>query len=121
MTERELFLATIGGGVPDRIPVFDLEPADSTVELWRRQGLPTGVSVAEHFGLELHEAVGLEIRSAPFYRGAPDLLDGLDRFDRHYDPDLPARYGDNYEEKARRLRRQGRVVYAASPTPDTSK
>ncbi len=110
MTERDRFLATIGGGVPDRIPVFDLEPAESTVGLWRRQGLPEGVTVDEHFSLELHEPVGLEIRSAPFYRGAPDLLDGLEAFDRHYDPDDPDRIPSDLEERCARAHRNGRVV-----------
>ena len=62
------------GGESDRFPFFDLEPSDDTVRLWRRQGLPTGVSVAEHFDLEPHHDVGLVLRSAPFYRKAPDLL-----------------------------------------------
>jgi hypothetical protein len=110
MTERERFLSIIGGGAPDRVPVFDLEPAEDTVALWRRQGLPRGVSVAEHFGLEVHEQVGLEIRSSPFYRGAPDLLDGLDAFDRHYDPDDPDRIPSDVDARCERAHRDGRVV-----------
>lgn len=69
MNERERFHATLGGGEADRIPVFDLEPADSTVELSGDQGLPRRTSVVEYFHFEIHESVGLEIRSAPFYRG----------------------------------------------------
>jgi hypothetical protein len=67
--------------------------------------------VAGHFNLEPHHSVGLTLRSYPFFRKTPGILDDPDAFDRHYDPGLPARYGDNYEEKVRRLRRQGRVVY----------
>jgi uroporphyrinogen decarboxylase len=110
MTETERFHATLGGGTPDRIPVFDLEPHASTLELWWRQGLPPGTTVAEHFGLETHESVGLEIRSAPFYEGAPDLLTSPDAFDRHYDPDDPDRLPPDFEERCARLRRAGRVV-----------
>lgn len=110
MTERGRFLATVGGGAPDRIPAFDLEPHDSTIELWYEQGLPAGTSVAAHFGLEEHHSVGLEIRSKPFYRGAPDLLDGLEAFDRHYDLDDPDRLPADFVERVERLHRAGRVV-----------
>jgi hypothetical protein len=110
MTEKGRFLATIGGGRPDRIPVFDLEPTDSTVALWREQGLPDGVEPAEYFGLELHEPVGLEIRSSPFYKGAPDLLESADAFNRHYDPDDPDRIAPDVVERCERLHREGRVV-----------
>jgi hypothetical protein len=110
MTEKQRFRATLGGGVPDRLPVFDLEPHESTVNLWRRQGLPRGTSVAAHFGLETHESVGLEIRSAPFYRGAPDLLESRDAFARHYDADDPDRVPADFESRCARVNREGRVL-----------
>jgi hypothetical protein len=111
MTEKQRFLATLEGGQPDRIPVFDLEPHDSTLERWWRQGLPRRTTVAEHFGLETHESVGLEIRSSPFYRGAPDLLESLDAFERHYDLDDPDRLPADVEARCARWHREGRVVY----------
>jgi len=110
LTERERFLAAIGGGTPDRIPVFDLEPGDATLELWREQGLPRGTGVAEFFDLETHESVELEIRSKPFYKGAPDLLDGPEAFARHYDLDDPDRLPADFEARCERLHREGRVV-----------
>lgn len=111
MTERERFLATLLGGAADRFPFFDLEPHDSTLEIWWKQGLPRGTAVAEEFGLEIHEPVGLEIRSAPFYEMAPDLLESPDAFARHYDPDDPDRLPEDFEERCARVRRQGRVLY----------
>ncbi len=110
MTEKERFLAAIGGGIPDRIPFFDLEPGDSTLELWRDQGLPGDMSVAEFCGLETHKPVGLEIRSKPFYRGAPNLLNSLEAFQRHYDPDDPDRIAADFEARCARLNREGRIV-----------
>ena len=110
MTERERFLATLLGGSADRFPFFDLEPADSTLELWYEQGLPRGTTAAEHFRLETHESVGLEIRSAPFYEMAPDLLESPDAFLRHYDPDDPDRLPTDFEKHCARVRRQGRVL-----------
>jgi hypothetical protein len=111
MTEQQRFLATLGAGEADRFPFFDLEPAESTVEIWQRDGLPPDTSVAEHFGLETHVSVGLQLRSKPFYGGACDLADGLEAFDRHYDPDDPDRYPEDLEELCRQVRREGKVLY----------
>jgi hypothetical protein len=110
MTERERFLATLLGGRADRFPFFDLEPADSTLELWRDQGLPRQTTVAEHFRLETHESVGLEVRAAPFYEMAPDLLQSPDAFRRHYDTGDPDRLPVDWQEHCARVRRQGRVL-----------
>lgn len=111
MTESERFLATLLGRSADRFPVFDLEPADSTLELWYEQGLPRATTVAGHFRLETHESVGLEVRSAPFYEMAPDLLESSDAFARHHDPDDPDRLPRGFERHCARVRRQGRVLY----------
>lgn len=111
MTERERFLATLLGGNADRFPFFDLEPADSTLEIWLDQGLPRQKTVAEHFGLETHESVGLEIRSAPFYEMAPDLLQSPEAFARHYDPDDPDRLPSDFEERCAGVHEAGRVLY----------
>ena len=111
MIEKERFLATLLGGDADRFPFFDLEPADSTLEIWRRGGLPRSSSVADFFGLEPHASVGLELRSAPFYKGAPGLLESLESFDRHYDPDDPERYARGFERRGECLNREGRVLY----------
>jgi len=111
MTQQERFLATLLGGGADRFPFFDLEPADSTLELWWDQGLPERTTVAEHFRLESHESVGLEVRSAPFYEMARDLLESPDAFFRHYDPDDPDRLPRGFVRHCARVRRQGRVLY----------
>jgi hypothetical protein len=111
ITEKERFRATLAGGGADRFPFFDLEPADETLRAWRRQGLPRRTSVADFFGLEMHHPVGVELRSVPFYRKAPDLLSDPESFRRHYDPDDRRRYPRGYVKKCRDLGRAGHVVY----------
>ncbi len=111
MNERERFLATLLGGKTDRFPFFDLEPADDTVARWRREGLPERVSVAEFFDLEIHHRLDLEIRSAPFYHQAPDLLEDPAAFSRHYDVDDRERYPRGFAAACRRATREGHVVY----------
>jgi hypothetical protein len=110
MTEKERFLGTLLGGDADRFPFFDLEPAEDTIERWHTEGLPRNTSVAEFFHLEPHHQLGVEIRSAPFYRGAPDLLDDPAAFARHYDIDDPDRFPSGWADDARRAHREGRVV-----------
>jgi Uroporphyrinogen decarboxylase (URO-D) len=110
MTEKERFLATLLGGDADRFPFFDLEPSGDTIRVWRRQGLPKRRSIAEFFNLEEHHSVGLELRSAPFYRKAPDLLSDPASFHRHYDPNDSRRYPRGLEQRCAQLDREGRVV-----------
>jgi uroporphyrinogen-III decarboxylase len=114
MTEKERFLATLLGGTADRFPFFDLEPYKETVRLWRRQGLPRRTSVVDYFGLEPHSSVGLELRSDPFYRKAPDLLTNPKSFRRHYDPDDSRRYVKRFEKRCKKLDDAGRVLYVTA-------
>ena len=111
MTEKERFSGTLLGKDTDRFPFFDLEPEEETLERWIREGFSRDVSVVEAFNLEPHFSVGLMLRSAPFFRMAPDLLQDPSAFDRHYDPDDPARYEKNFVERANSLRQEGRVLY----------
>ena len=114
MTEKERLLATLLGGESDRFPFFDLEPSDETIRAWRRQGLPKRLSVAEFFDLELHHSVGLELRSAPFYHKAPDLLSDPASFRRHYDPKDSRRYAKGLVKRCKRLDRAGHVLYVVA-------
>ena len=111
LSQKQRFLGTLMGTGADRFPFFDLEPADETIERWHREGLPPKKSVAEYFNLETHHSVGLTIRSYPYFKKAPDLLHDPSSFARHYDPDEPSRYAKNFVERAKRLARDGRVVY----------
>ena len=110
MSEKERFLRTLLGKDADRFPFFDLEPEEETCDRWRQEGLSSDVSVAETFGLETHYSVGLTLRSSPFFRMAPDLLHDPSAFDRHYDPDDPARYEKDFVGRADRLIQEGRVL-----------
>ena len=111
MTHRQRLLGTLLGEETDRFPFFDLEPEDDARKRWRREGLPRHRSVSAHFKLEPHYSVGLTLRSYPFYRGTPGILDDPSVFDRHYDPDQRSRYARNFVKKAERLRQEGRVLY----------
>lgn len=111
MTQRQRLLGTLLGEETDRFPFFDLAPEEDTLRRWRREGLPRRRSVATHFNLEPHYSVGLTLRSYPFYRRTPDILDDPSAFNRHYDPDQQSRYKRNFVKQGQRLRQKGRVLY----------
>ncbi len=112
MTEKERFLNTLLGKEADRLPNYDLEPAEDTLERWRREGLPADCSVAEFFSLEVHHPAGLMLRSFPYFQAAPDLLGDPAAFERHYDPDHPGRLEQDFERECGNANRKGRVVYS---------
>ena len=111
VSQRKRFLNSLLDKGADRFPYFDLDPDRSTLKRWRREGLPRWKSFARHFNLELHHSVGLMLRSYPFYRKAPDLLQTPSAFKRHYDPDQRSRYPRGFANRCKRLRRQGHVLY----------
>jgi hypothetical protein len=73
--------------------------------------LPRDQSVATHFKLEPHHSCGLTLRSYPFFRMTPGILDDPAIFHKHYHPDQPARYARNFSARCNRLRKKGRVIY----------
>ncbi len=110
MDEKQRFLATFRGDGADRFSFFDLEPDEATVKRWRSQGLPRDRSVADFFGLERHHAAGVMLRSHPYFKPAPGLLDDPAAFDRHFSLDNPDRFADDLAERGQRLAAKGRVV-----------
>ncbi|HUU30726.1 MAG TPA: uroporphyrinogen decarboxylase family protein [Phycisphaerae bacterium] len=52
MTRRERFLRTMRFGAPDRPASAAYFAYDSTRERWEREGLPKGVDLNEHFGMD---------------------------------------------------------------------
>lgn len=111
VTQKQRFLGTLLGDGADRFPFFDLEPSEDTLRRWHHEGLPPRKSVSEYFNLEEHHSVGLMLRGYPYYKKAPNLLHDPSSFGRHYDPDEPSRYAKGFVKRAKRLTREGRVLY----------
>ena len=111
VTQKQRFLNTLLGDGSDRFPFYDLEPDEDTVSRWHGEGFPKGASFSEYFHLEPHFSIGLTLRSYPFFHMAPDLLHDPSSFDRHYNPDDPARYDRDFVKHGENLEKEGRVVY----------
>jgi len=61
MDSRERMLKALHHEEPDRVPIND-GPWGTTVDRWHREGLPAGVSPADHFGYEM---VGMGCDTTP--------------------------------------------------------
>jgi uroporphyrinogen decarboxylase len=57
MTARERIARVLSGGVPDRVPIHDSFWA-TTVQRWRREGLPPGISPEDYFQTEIVRIAG---------------------------------------------------------------
>lgn len=111
VTQKQRFLKTLLGDGSDRFPFYDLEPDEETLSRWHGEGFPKGIPFEEYFNLEAHHSIGLMLRSYPFFQKAPDLLQDPSSFDRHYNPDDPARYAKDFVKQSEILEKEGRVVY----------
>jgi hypothetical protein len=111
VTQKQRFLKTLLGDGSDRFPFYDLEPDEETISRWHGQGFPKGAPFSEYFNMEKHHSIGLTLRSSPFFHMAPDLLRDPSSFDRHYNPDDPPRYAENFVKQSELLEKEGRVVY----------
>jgi uroporphyrinogen decarboxylase len=52
MNSRERIATVLSGGIPDRVPIHD-GFWKTTVDRWRREGMPQGISPHDFFGLEM--------------------------------------------------------------------
>ena len=52
MTSQERIETVLSGGVPDRVPFQDSYWA-TTIQRWRREGLPVDISPHDYFGCEI--------------------------------------------------------------------
>jgi uroporphyrinogen decarboxylase len=55
MTPRQRLKTVLAGHIPDRVPVVDISFWPETLERWRKEGLPSGITPADHFALDCIE------------------------------------------------------------------
>ena len=66
MTERERFKETLLFGKPDKITFQPGDPRESTLELWRKQGLPEEMDWKEY----INKKISVELQSV---ESSPDM------------------------------------------------
>ena len=69
MNDRERFRRLMRGQQVDRPPFLEEGVRDAVLERWRKQGLPSGKTHMEMFGLTPHENVGPDLKFVSTYFG----------------------------------------------------
>lgn len=66
MNSRERFQCIMHFGIPDRIPVWDLEGiAEQTVRLWSPERLPLGMEIRDYVGFDRDEQIPIDMNPIP--------------------------------------------------------
>lgn len=60
MTSRERLDVSFRHGIPDTVPIVDISYWTPTLERWRKEGLPEGVSPQEFLGLDIMSNFGVD-------------------------------------------------------------
>ena len=60
LTSHERFLRMFQHREADRVPIID-SPWEATIERWRREGMPEGMSFVDYFGLDKMAHIGADI------------------------------------------------------------
>jgi hypothetical protein len=108
MNDRERFRCLMRGERVDRPPLLEEGVRDEVLHLWRRQGLPSGKTHIDLFGLTPHENVGPDLKYAPSEFGR--VFDLSAREYRRAFEVSPRRFPANWCETIRRLENRNHVV-----------
>ncbi len=92
----------------DRPPLLEEGVREEVIDRWRTQGLPAQKTHVEIFGLTPHENVEPDLRFRPRYFGR--VLDLPARGYRRAFRASPARLGDEWKDRAARLRDRHHIV-----------
>jgi len=92
----------------DRPPFLEEGVRDGVLDLWRKQGLPSGKTHIDVFGLTPHERVGPDLKYVPSYFGR--IFDLSAREYRRAFDISPRRFPENWNETVRRLENRDHVV-----------
>ncbi len=92
----------------DRPPFLEEGVRDEVLDLWRKQGLPSGKTHVDVFGLTPHENVGPDLKYVPSYFGRIFDLSASE-YRKAFDISL-RRFPEDWNETVRRLENRDHVV-----------
>lgn len=102
MTTRERMLKMLAHREADRVPVTD-GPWGSTLERWRREGLPRDAPWQDYFGLDCFRGIGVD--NSPRY---PAQL--VEETEEYRVPGASWRWPRNWDRMGSGIRRRGRLT-----------
>lgn len=128
MNSRERVLCVVEGGIPDRVPLYD-SYWETTIERWRREGLPEGTSPGEYFGTDEIVRIGGDytlqmpervVEESGFSRTYWDS-DGALRKDLHVPEGWTSQWLDfTIQDREDWLRQRHRMAFDESRIPDSA-
>ena len=108
MNDRERFRRLMRGEGVDRPPFFEEGVRDEVIDLWRKQGLPSGKTHVDLFGLTPHENVGPDLKYSSRYFGRVFDLSARE-YRKAFDVSA-RRFPADWEDTVRRLEERDHVV-----------
>jgi hypothetical protein len=108
MNDRERFRRLMCGERVDRPPLLEEGVRDEVLDLWRKQGLPSGSTHVDVFGLTPHENIGPDLKYRPRYFGRVFDL-STSQYCEAFDIS-PRRFPEGWNETVRRLENRDHIV-----------
>jgi hypothetical protein len=110
MNSRERFQATMSFNKPDRVPYFEEGIREEVLLAWRAQGLSPQADLAEMFHTDQREEIDLDLWPRPEPPRWPVSQTDLVDFRRRLDPDDPARWPVDWQDRVRAWRDRSHVL-----------
>jgi hypothetical protein len=101
MTSRERFRETMRYGRPDRVPYFEEGIRDEVLEVWRGQGMPPDIDLANMFRFDRLEEIETDLEPRPTFRRWPAARSELNAWRRRLDPYDPRRLPGGWHKRVR--------------------
>jgi hypothetical protein len=110
MDSRQRFLGTMAYSNSDRVPYFEEGIRRDVLEVWRSQGLPKGVEIADLFPTDGRFEIQPEVYPIPAPNSWPTTIKELDTFHQRLEPDVGTRLPPGWRKAAKQARARGDVV-----------
>ncbi len=98
MNSRTRFLEVMQFGNPDRVPYFEEGIRDEVLEVWRKQGLPSGVDIGTLFPTDRLEEMELDVDPIPAIDNWPTSVSRLDVLKDRLDPGDESRLPKDFKD-----------------------
>jgi hypothetical protein len=98
MNSRQRFRETMSFGQPDRVPFFEEGIRDDVLKAWKKQGMPSGVSVEELFSIDRRADIQPELEPHPDLTKWPTERSDLAALERGLDANDPWRLPAGWTE-----------------------
>lgn len=101
MNSRQRFLTTMRFGKPDRVPLFMEGIRDQVFDAWNQPGIKSKHDLEQRCSYDQREEIHLDFDPYPAWKQWPTTMGELERLQDHFNPDDPARWPADWDERVR--------------------